>query len=96
MTTTLTASAPRARHTIVNRMTRYAIECRIDGIVTIIGYTLRASKMSLLRAAREQAAAILPFITETDKCTYRAGVLTLGTRVNLRCGDTERRTQEGQ
>ncbi len=92
MTDLHTATA-RDKHTIVNRMTRYAIECRIDGRVTVIGFTARPSRMALILAAREQKDAILPFLTEQDTCTYRAGVLTLGERVSLRCGATERQSQ---
>ena|SRR5687768_5370718 len=95
MAITLTAVAPRNPHTIIGRMTRYAIECVIDGQVSIIGYTSRMSKHTLIAAAREQADAILPFLTDDDRCSYRAGVFVLGPRVTLRFGATERETAKG-
>ena len=88
--TTLTAALPRDRRTIVNRATRYAVECIIDGRCTVIGYAVHTSRASLLKAARNQADAIMPFLTESDTCHYRNGVLTLGARVILRFGETER------
>jgi hypothetical protein len=92
MANTITAVTPRNPNTIIGRMTRYAIECVIDGQSNVIGYTARPSKHSLLAAARTQAEAILPFLAEDDRCSYRAGVLTLGSRVTLRIGQTERET----
>lgn len=80
----LVAATPRPRHTITNRMTRYAVEVVIDGQATTIGFTERVSKMSLLMMAREQKDAILPFLTETDACTYRRGEFRLGRRVIIR------------
>lgn len=92
MATNLHPAIPRDRASIMRRMTRYAIECVIDGHATVIGFTARPSRRALLEAARAQSDAILPFVTETDTCAYQNRVLTLGARVVLRFGETERRS----
>ena len=89
--TTLTPATPRDRATIMRYATRYAVVCTLDGHQTTIGFSGRLSKHTLLTFARSHADAILPFVTEQDRCSYRARVLTLGPRVTLSFGDTERR-----
>lgn len=88
----LTPATPRARGTIINRATCYAIECVIDGAPVVIGFSGRRSRAALLDAASAQSDAILPCIGDDERATYRAGVLTLGARVILRFGETERRS----
>ena len=90
----LQPSTPRERLTIVGRLTRYAIRCTIDGVSTTISFTGRPNKFTLLRAAQDQRDAILPYLTDADKCHYTRGRLVLGARVVISVGSTERQSQE--
>lgn len=87
-------SSPRPLADQYRHRTAYEVAVYLDGEpLAILGYTTCLTKSILLAAARHAADKILPHIPPEDDgpVSYRAGVLTLSRRLQVRkTGRTER------